>query len=431
MSPPTAKIANNDAQTSPPGLRTPGGARIFVEATPTPQNVAATTNDALAALNPGSPLVIDDTFESIDYVDPADLRRSLSPPPLTQRSQIDLRLDVVEGPGAFGRTGPLGEFMEDASPVYAHPSAQDAFQASGPASYMSHSLVLTPSSDGDQQANEERGAREPMVLDWSGTSPESSVDAGSPSPTVRAALRRSQATTGGPGMNTPAPDRTRTLRQTPAGRAQNGGDAADVGDKASDAGTDYFAYFSSPPAYDPAHYLEHTLQGATTVEENWQAAAEAPTSHNGGHGPDIPDGDLRALVLGEQQHDLSTFEHSRNPRKRLWTGSPNPEGVQRGLRRARPAQATPNLANARRLDGTELEERNPWESARRTQAGIVGDNNVNFLGLAFNPVSASTPSLPARAVLSSLHMSKSITPREPPAPVSRPASSHAHNTLPN
>ncbi|RDX46664.1 hypothetical protein OH76DRAFT_1420072 [Lentinus brumalis] len=293
---------------------------------------------------------------------------------------------------------------------------------------MAHSLVLTPSSNGTQQAIE----GEPMALDWSGTSPESPVASGSPSPTVRAALRRSQATTaGGPGTNAPAPGGTQALQQVPAGTVQNAGNVANVGDNTSDAGTDYFAYFSSPPIYDPPHYLEHTLQGATIVEENWQAAAEAPASHNGVHGPDVPDGDLRALVLGEQQHNPSTLEHSRNPRKRLWTGSPNPEGVQRGLRRARPAHATPSLTSTRRLDETGLEERNPWESARRAQTGIVGDNNVNFLGLAFNPVSASTPSLPARAALSPPQAVRSIPPRDPPAPGARPAYSHAHSTLPN
>ncbi|KAI0720619.1 hypothetical protein C8T65DRAFT_692819 [Cerioporus squamosus] len=333
----------NGAPSYPPGLRTPRGARILVLATQTPplQNDAA-ANGGLTVVNSGSPLVINDTFDVLADAAPP---RSVSPPPLTQRSRIDLHFDVIAGVGAFGIAGPLGALVDEGSQPLMLPGAQvsslslhprlflspleDAAPASGVGSLLSGSIELTPSNWGSTQTRAERPSTSPLSLDWTTTATVSaatpSVESTSPSPTASAAQLRSRASTSN--QNSEAHVHNVGLdhggQQGTAACGQTQEDEAAGGRAVSDGSTDYFAYFSSPPCVDPPHYIAHTLAGAA-VHDNCLATGQTPrTSHTGAVGPGTPSGDLREAYHGMPGSDFGWVPPTRR-RSSAEHGGPGP-----------------------------------------------------------------------------------------------------------
>ncbi|TFK78099.1 hypothetical protein K466DRAFT_571057, partial [Polyporus arcularius HHB13444] len=151
----------------------------------------------------------------------------------------------------------------------------------------------------------------------------------------------------------------------------------------SDSGTDYFAFFSPLPTLDPLYGAAQTLKDARLQSNAPQRPPGDAPGHLEARAPSAPPPRQRSCIPDDA---------SGIGKKRFWPGSPNPEEIQRGLRRPRPANTTPSFVASRRLASGTLDGRNPWESARRLRYGEGGDTR-NSLGLAFAPAAASTPSI--------------------------------------
>ncbi|KAI0707503.1 hypothetical protein C8T65DRAFT_740298 [Cerioporus squamosus] len=244
----------------------------------------------------------------------------------------------------------------------------------------------------------------PMSLDWTGLGSESPmpVDSRSPSPTVRAARARILAGVNHLGLT--LQDELRgeigsvpaASNQTQTARPQAWPMNALSGDRGTqeDEATDYFAFFSSPPVLvDPPHYRNHVLQGAPRNEP----PLPVPTNYLFGHAeerePMTQSNDPRDIYHGELPYDPAPLDHSRKPRKRLWLGSPDPEDVLRGQRRARPQNSTPLWLSRARLTGGGCDDSDPWGNQLREQELREEGQTIP----AFIPVTASTPANPVHA----------------------------------
>ncbi|RDX52616.1 hypothetical protein OH76DRAFT_1416713 [Lentinus brumalis] len=159
----------------------------------------------------------------------------------------------------------------------------------------------------------------------------------------------------------------------------------------SQASTDYWAYFTSPPGLeDPPHFAQHGLHGTPTYTN------EASLFGGGAHGRNANDqrnssqaghAAQPSTSFGDQNTTRPPPNENINTKKRLWTGSPDPEDVLRSRRRRR--QTTP--ASKRREEISTLgglyTNNNPWretvDSERAEDATLLDD--------CFNPVAVSTP----------------------------------------
>ncbi len=143
---------------------------------------------------------------------------------------------------------------------------------------------------------------------------------------------------------------------------------------------DYFAYFSPPPNMeDPPHLLHQRLQGAVVPGEDETLPY--------GRGPvlNLADMDPNFIYNGEPASESLRCDDGRNVRKRLWTGSPNPEDALRGRQRPRRESPTPSQRERVGRNGSAY---NPWRSSgdRRRRGG--GDE---LFSDGFAPVAVSTP----------------------------------------
>ncbi|TFK89513.1 hypothetical protein K466DRAFT_597736 [Polyporus arcularius HHB13444] len=154
-------------------------------------------------------------------------------------------------------------------------------------------------------------------------------------------------------------------------------------DASSQASTDYFRFFSPlPDIEDPPHVMHHRL----------------PTFRNDGHeegtfaGPSVTlntaELDSNFILNGEPDCTPMPNDDVPNARKRLWTGSPNPEDALRARRRQRQSTQSPlQPTAAREPDGLSVAY-NPWgnEGAAelREGDGVLRSNS-------FHPVAISTP----------------------------------------
>ncbi|KAI0685172.1 hypothetical protein C8T65DRAFT_701696 [Cerioporus squamosus] len=427
----------NVAQMYPPGLRTPNGSLILVPATPSPipQNAEAAPT---ATTGPGdanelaTPLVAHDTFDTVDS--PSPTPALVAPPPMRPpcADQLELTADgdpEVKGGKDSGRAGGLPQvLLSTEGPVCkltftTAPSVLSICKATPVAgdavSLPPSSVETTPSHSATTQARSAELSSSPLSLDWTGEGAESPspLESASPSPTIRAAHARSQTTANRLGLNlhggrveNKRVDLTNNDQRTAIPPA-NGPNVLS-GDRAAqeDDVTDYFAFFSSPPTLvDPPHYRNHTLQGAPRDEN----PLPIHTDYRFGHAeeratPNQPAlDDPVAIYRGEHPYPPSSIDQTRTARKRLWQGSPNPEDVQRGQRRARRPSSTPTWRNGGGPTADVCDASNPWTSFREGQTGSLrGHSDVP----TFIPVMASTPahlvrspgttSLAARAQLS-------------------------------
>ncbi|KAI0691958.1 hypothetical protein C8T65DRAFT_699653 [Cerioporus squamosus] len=416
MSNPQSPDLQKNVPRYPPGLpTTPGGAVILQPATQTPppfqNDIAeqARAGDVAAFIGNLTPMVIHDTFDSVDY----DQARAISTPPLTQRPRNNQPL--VDNANAHAdEPGPMGEGVDGVPQAFVHPAAQDALPAA--------SNVLLPPNWLDHSRSQWGSAQtlyDSTPLNFSFTSSEtesvSPLISLSPSPTIRVTRPRSRAPACHPSLSLAGGDHG---HDQDARHAANRHDEATSalnanGGNSSDNGTDYFAYFPTPPIIDPPHYTEHVLQGAQRApDENHDAMISRHAEHPEGTRFTrqlLLDGDPGAFFRGEHTPNPSHAEHAGNPKKRLWPGSPNPEEVQRGLNRPRPANTTPALVGGRRLPDLEESPANPWESARSERADVVCDG-LSTLGLAFAPATVSTPALPVRSLTGQFSMARLVPP---------------------
>ncbi|TFK79427.1 hypothetical protein K466DRAFT_570239 [Polyporus arcularius HHB13444] len=405
----TPQLTQNNAPRSYPGMKLPDGSEVLVPATQTPRQQLATP-PPFGAIHPSAgatPLVINDTFDSVDYVSPAT-PPGLLPPPLTQRSRIDLDFNVVTGDDAFGMAAPLSALMSEISPRLADGDAQvcptilmrssslsprkDAAPVGGTDSLLSTPVVLTPSHQGSATANmrNSRPSLASVARTSTGSESSSLAESDSPSPTARSAIFRSKreaekassnASSHLPGRD-PPPHISRLATSTGAAPAR--------GASVSDNGTDYFAYFSPPPSFGPPRSTLPLPSGAIATAGNVTTATPQRANHAGRNGPTASSVPLRASLRDTRQDNTTVHDQSGIGKKRLWPGSPNPEGILRGRRRPRPANTTPDFAGPRRLEDFLSTSRNPWDSERRPQNTSMRAN-VDTIDPAFNPEAASTP----------------------------------------
>ncbi|TFK78142.1 hypothetical protein K466DRAFT_607274, partial [Polyporus arcularius HHB13444] len=125
MSNPVTLSTQNEPLRYLPGMKTPGGSEVQVPATQTPRPLHTTGNGDVPHAEPAAvtPLIINNTFDSEDSVVP-DTPPGLSPPPLTQRSLLDLSFNVINTAASGGEVVSLGVLMDDASQAYPLPVAQ-------------------------------------------------------------------------------------------------------------------------------------------------------------------------------------------------------------------------------------------------------------------------------------------------------------------
>ncbi len=140
-------------------------------------------------------------------------------------------------------------------------------------------------------------------------------------------------------------------------------------------GSEFFRFFSTPPRFvDPP-------QQAAQVHNGIQAAGLQDAAYVGRQSVD--NGELTCSdALVDPPHTAS---------KRPWTGTPDPEGEMRGLRRLRPAGTTPPMRSSSRLAGGLYCASNPWASELTTTLSRA--ENCGREG-SFEPVASSTPTVP-------------------------------------
>ncbi|KAI0719517.1 hypothetical protein C8T65DRAFT_736464 [Cerioporus squamosus] len=114
------------------------------------------------------------------------------------------------------------------------------------------------------------------------------------------------------------------------------------------------------------------------------------------------------VYSGEPPANPLRANESRNSKKRFWTGSPNPEDIQRGLRRMRAAETTPPLANRAGLANIGS---NPWNRSERRRGVHAGTNRVFIPNEVSTPVPSSLPR--SRDVSLPLHVNTSGCPPTP------------------
>ncbi|KAI0716019.1 hypothetical protein C8T65DRAFT_694499 [Cerioporus squamosus] len=376
MSAPLHDTIQNALVAPPEDARTPNGSRILAYATPSPlpqnenANTSSTTENLVtasaAAESDGSPVpsVIRDTFD----------QQTPSPhaPPLTQIPRPRLRLNT----GVPALTG--GEEAQDIGqnngpvPLRGDDEAEPSTPGTPNTAYSP-----PPSPWGSSTTRCSSRSSSPMSFDWD-TSATSVEDEGPPSLTRNAVQRAAPTAPAGPPRTFINPvDAFEHLHPLAAER-----------ERMSQAGSDYFTFFSTPPAFeDPAYLTQHRLLGAPRYDDE-------------GDHPQIPAGqdthtrldseDSRAWYHGKQACMIPRLDDARNARKRLWTGSPDPEDALRGRRRQRQSIATPpRQGGGGGLSGSfDVYNRNPWGSVGgqgiRTRVNRDTEN-------AFAPVAVSTP----------------------------------------
>ncbi|KAI0717539.1 hypothetical protein C8T65DRAFT_694198 [Cerioporus squamosus] len=368
MSNPPAQCFQNGVPLYPPGLPiTPGGSVVLARATqtPPPQNDAAGLAQAdyvPAVADDLIPMVINDTFDSVDYLQ----TRAILSPPRTQRPSglDDLAKTCTTGLNLSGK---------------------------GMADELLISVQSTAQIDSSQPS-------------WSSALAESHspVELFSPSPTVRATRQRSQISVCHPSASIASANHGQNGQHTGSGQGTATVTRNVNTDDSSDNGTDYFAYFPTPPIVDLPYYTEHILQGAPHVDDKAPEATTTQPEH-------LSSSHFTRQLLLDGDPGAFFHEHTGNNKKRLWPGSPNPEEVRRGLSRLRLASTMPALTGGRRLPGLEDDLGNPWGSGRRGQAGEEADG-LRGLGLAFAPAMASTPSQHVRTIVGQSSMANSIPP---------------------
>ncbi len=143
----------------------------------------------------------------------------------------------------------------------------------------------------------------------------------------------------------------------------------------SDNEDNYFRFFTTPPDFTDSRFRDQQhAQRELTRDEQVESA----------------NGEQSAMYNGEPAHERSSQTGPWTGRKRLWSGTPDPEDVRRGTRRPRPAGSTPLLRSGAFLPNASLTATNPW----------VNEQKVDVEGLRevqeeenFAPVAASTPLL--------------------------------------
>ncbi len=403
MSNPTAQTTQNNVPAYPPGLFTEDGGLILVAATPPLSqhgDVAAQTRSN--ALTAAAQLLEVNSIDDAGSPTPLAASQNL-PPPLTQRNFAG---NLPANGGTNGEHARVNATVSDAAqtagvnsgevrlPVSRLSSPLSPLEAAALAnehgSLPPSSLDLSVSHWDASRAGIEQAASSPLGLDWTRSS-SPTVDLESPSPMARAAAFRSQVASNLLGLNF-GDDPSRHPRAAPD-RELDELDARDT--RSSDDSTDYFGFFSSPPHdLDPLVYQE--LSHANTPRHDHEGHPLPPAPRPGDPGersrlnqPAL-NGDPRASYHGEPDTIPVTVDHTRNPRKRVWLGSPDPEDLQRALRRPRPSNTTPTVANGQLPTNEECDGHNPWRSVRR-RAESSTTGSPNGLGINFDPVAVSTP----------------------------------------
>ncbi|KAI0686057.1 hypothetical protein C8T65DRAFT_701233, partial [Cerioporus squamosus] len=198
-----------------------------------------------------------------------------------------------------------------------------------------------------------------------------------------------------------------------------------------EASTDYFAFFATPPSLgDPSQVNQREGSGVpaggagavagapnlpnanlnhpaatnsstpasnTTMANAHGAMTEAVnTSANPGENPAEGTGANAATGMQDGHGEFSCAypleDDPRTARKRPWMGSPNPEDVQRGLRRPRRPGSTSRLRGGGGLPNAPSSASNPWRSAGVTK-GTEWNGRRNGPGTTdpFAPIAMSTP----------------------------------------
>ncbi|RDX39614.1 hypothetical protein OH76DRAFT_1490971 [Lentinus brumalis] len=403
MSNPANLPTQNKAPAFPPGLFTEDGGLILVAATPPLylRGDVAGQASTLPPLTEGSPLVINDTYE-LDSPTPLAAAHDLPAPPLTQRGRARGLADDSAEYGVDGDADAALRRALESGTREGHGGSffrvEAAARSSMSSSLPSSSLDLSISQWNDGQERAGRASSSPVDLEWS-SSVSSTLDLESPTPTARAIQRRGRTATDALGLDfgsnpanhpQPAPD-----RELDALNAN--------GERESDVSTDYFGFFSSPPhdldplLYQnppPANAPRHDDEGRPIMPETRSGGAEERSRLN----QPALNGDPRAAYHGEPPRTPDAVDHGRNPRKRLWLGSPDPEDLQRALRRPRPSNTTPIVEDGRLLADGDHHGRNPWQSEERGRASRTTFLRTE-LDLVFDPVTASTPTHLVRSMV--------------------------------
>ncbi|TFK77817.1 hypothetical protein K466DRAFT_571242, partial [Polyporus arcularius HHB13444] len=250
---------------------------------------------------------------------------------------------------------------------------------------------------GNTLSRASRLSASPLDFDWSTdetTSP-SLILTDSPSPTVRAARFRAQAAAD-VAATAEAVD---TLQDGSQQVQEEMGRELDVlyarKDDHSDDGTDYFAFFSTPPIpFDPTPRPARANPGPDSLQHEEEGRLVPPdtrleqTDVRPVLNQPAPDGDPRAFF-----HD-----QNRNARKRLWLGSPDPEDALRARRRLRRSNISPTEERREMVYNMEYGDGNPWESERRgreARSNTISDGP----NCVFAPVTASTPTQLVRTMV--------------------------------
>ncbi len=148
---------------------------------------------------------------------------------------------------------------------------------------------------------------------------------------------------------------------TPSGRADNE--------------DNYFRFFTTPPDFTDSH-------------SRGQQYAQREQTRDGQ--VESANGEQRAMYNGEPAHECSSQTGPWTGRKRLWSGTPDPEDVRRGTRRPRPAGSTPLLRSGALLPNASLTATNPWVNEQKVDVEELREVQVEE---NFSPVAASTPLL--------------------------------------
>ncbi|TFK92581.1 hypothetical protein K466DRAFT_595147 [Polyporus arcularius HHB13444] len=184
---------------------------------------------------------------------------------------------------------------------------------------------------------------------------------------------------------------------TQAQTAQRTGNERCAMDLASQS-TDYFALFPTPPPFADragsdtaqpldlryAHPAAHEAEVATSIADTNEIAGSY--AFNSGPAPSsvttADDATQERVIRGKLSHNPASIDDAPNARKRLWTGSPNPEDTRRSLRR-------PRRIGPARTPATAGNVSNPWR-AESGGTGTVWNGSSGAFGM-FAPVAVSTP----------------------------------------
>ncbi|KAI0703851.1 hypothetical protein C8T65DRAFT_741201 [Cerioporus squamosus] len=398
------------------GATTPGGSIILVPATPS-QASTATQNDGTSPVNPLTPPA---SSPALNLSAPGTPNVTSLPLPATQPTTRALATEVDSNiPNATQAGSVDAEAMTGMLPVNEVREAQARLEL--PVFFFPRSPDIA--TDDSSRTAVEDSSSSPINVSFGTTTASSTTT----SPTIRAVATRDRLaadtaarpigdssartqpdrdTTGGtaaidspdalatpPGLGLPpnlggAPiaDR-RTCQERAISIAAMLTERQKALDREAGAQDDYdyFSHFATPP-------VSLVAQSQSRTRERQRTTARVPGDENENpHGPYYA-----PIPAPSRQTDVGTG------RKRIFAGTPDPEGERRSTARPRRVGTTPAMRRNSRLPGPVPADANPWAEGQHTAAAQARGSTTE---VSFLPLASSTPTI-ARAPSSTPRLSQ-------------------------